>query len=132
MLRIYEIMFKTKFSQYFRCPQWCLIFLIMSYKGVIFHETEESCKIWKKTNLWFGKWLDKWRILTCALYNLKNLQFNGLPLTKVYNFWAKKVWRSYLSWHWSHVKFEEKLSTPKFQNQDLDGILLLKVENVWA
>ena len=23
-------MFKTKFSQYFQCPQWCLIFLIMS------------------------------------------------------------------------------------------------------
>ena len=30
MLRIYEIMFKTKFSRYFQCPQWYLIFLIMS------------------------------------------------------------------------------------------------------
>ena len=40
-----------------------------------------------------------WRILTRALENLKNLHFNGLLLTKVYNVWAKKVQRSYISWH---------------------------------
>ena len=32
-----------------------------------------------------------WRILTWALENLKNLHFNGLLLTKVYNVWAKKT-----------------------------------------
>ena len=26
------------------------------YRGVIFNDTEESCKIWRKTGLWFGKW----------------------------------------------------------------------------
>ena len=31
-----------------------------------------------------------WQILTRALENLKNLQFNGLLLTKAYNIWAKK------------------------------------------
>ena len=31
---------------------------------------------------------------------LKNLHFNGLLLTKVYNVWAKKVQRSYVWWHW--------------------------------
>ena len=35
-----------------------------------------------------------------ALKNLKNLHFNGLPLTKVYNVWAKKVQGSYVWWHW--------------------------------
>ena len=34
-----------------------------------------------------------WRILTRALENLKNLHFNGLLLTKVYNVWAKKKYR---------------------------------------
>ena len=34
-----------------------------------------------------------------ALENLKNLHFNGLPLTKVYVS-AKKVLRSYVWWHW--------------------------------
>ena len=41
-----------------------------------------------------------WRILTRALENLKNLHFNELLLTKVYNVWAKKVQRSYVWWHW--------------------------------
>ena len=25
------------------------------YRGVIFHETREWCKIWRKTDFWFGK-----------------------------------------------------------------------------
>ena len=32
-----------------------------------------------------------WQILTRALENLKNLTFNGLLLSKVYNVWPKKV-----------------------------------------
>ena len=32
--------------------------------------------------------------------SLKNFHFNGLLLSKVYIVWAKKVQRSYLSWHW--------------------------------
>ena len=40
-----------------------------------------------------------WRILTRALESLKHLHFNGLLLTKVYN-WAKKIQRSYVWWHW--------------------------------
>ena len=33
-----------------------LIFDLKKYRGVIFHDTEELCKIWRKTDLWFGKW----------------------------------------------------------------------------
>ena len=41
------------------------------------------------------------QILTQALKNLKNLNFNELLLTKVYNVWAnKKVQRSYVWLHW--------------------------------
>ena len=29
---------------------------LKNYKRVIFHDTEESCKIWRKTKLWFRKW----------------------------------------------------------------------------
>ena len=31
-------------------------FDLKKYRGVIFHDTEEPCKIWRKTDLWFGKW----------------------------------------------------------------------------
>ena len=47
-----------------------------------------------------------WRILTRALENLKNLHFNGLLLTKVYNVWAKKVQRSYV---WLHSRLIQSL-----------------------
>ena len=26
------------------------------YRGVIFHDTRVWCKIWRKTDMWFGKW----------------------------------------------------------------------------
>ena len=38
--------------------------------------------------------------MTWALKALKKFHFNGVLLNKVYNFWAKKVQRSYVSWHW--------------------------------
>ena len=41
-----------------------------------------------------------WQILTWALESLRNFQFNRLLLSKVYIVPAKKVKRSYLSWHW--------------------------------
>ena len=33
-----------------------MTFDLKKYRGVIFHDTEDSCKIWRKTGLWFGKW----------------------------------------------------------------------------
>ena len=54
------------------------------------HDNEEWCKIqWElivSSKLTWGIW----QILTWALENVKNLHFNGLLLTKVYNVWAKK------------------------------------------
>ena len=48
-----------------------------------------------------------WQSLVRALENLKNVHFNGLLLNKVYNVWAKKVYVSYIWWHWiliQHLK----------------------------
>ena len=33
-----------------------IMFELKKFRGVIFHDTGESGKIWRKTNLWFGKW----------------------------------------------------------------------------
>ena len=33
-------------------------------RGVIFHDTEELCKFWKKTDLWFEKWHEKFGIFS--------------------------------------------------------------------
>ena len=32
------------------------MFDLKKYGGIIFHDTEESCKIWRKIDLWFGEW----------------------------------------------------------------------------
>ena len=33
-----------------------IMFELKKCRGVIFHDTEEWCKIWSKADLWFGKW----------------------------------------------------------------------------
>ena len=42
----------------FYCAKY-LMFDLKKYRGVIFHDTEGWCKIWRKTDLWFGKWHEK-------------------------------------------------------------------------
>ena len=131
------------------------------YRGLMPHGTEEWCKIWRKIDLWFGKWHEEygkfspeqlkvsklaywwdpliqsrksvslksteklcvmtmkndakfeeeltcyfkiettlWQNLNWAFECLKNLHFNEILLTKIYNIWAKKVLGSYVCWHW--------------------------------
>ena len=36
-----------------------IMFELKKYRGVIFHGSEEWCKIWGKTDLWFEKWQEK-------------------------------------------------------------------------
>ena len=87
--------------------------------------------------------------LTGALKSLKNLHFDWSLSCKVHDFWAKNSSKE-LSFmiQESDAKFEEKLtcgmendirnlanfhqSTQKPQNWEFDGILLSKVEHVWA
>ena len=39
-------------------PKYILLEL-QKYRGVIFHYTEEFCKFWRKADLWFQKWHEK-------------------------------------------------------------------------
>ena len=91
-----------------------------------------------------------WRILTWELESLKIYTLMGCFWPNyIHNVWAKKVQRSYV---WLHSRLIQSLkenwlvfpktdmrnlanfhqSTWKSPNWDLDGILLSKVENVWA
>ena len=36
-----------------------ILFELQKYRGVIFHDTEEICKFWRKTDLWFEKRFEK-------------------------------------------------------------------------
>ena len=48
------------------------------------------------------------RVLTRALESLRNLYFNWLLVTKIYNAWATKVQRSYLLCHWRVMQILKK------------------------
>ena len=72
-------------------------FQLKKYRGVLSHDTEKWCKIWRKTDMLLRR---IWWILTWALKSLKNLHFDWFLLCKVFNVWPKKLHRSYLSWHW--------------------------------
>ena len=70
-------------------------------RGVIIHETEEWCKIWRKQKQFVVLKLTRnWWILIQTLKSLKNLHFDWSLSCKLCNVWSKKVQRSYLSWHW--------------------------------
>ena len=49
-----------------------------------------------------------WRILIQALKSLKNLHLDWSFLCKAYNYWSKKVQRSYISWRWRVVQILKK------------------------
>ena len=95
-----------------------IMFELKKYRGVIFHDTEESCKIWRKTDLWFGKWHKKFgkfssehlKVLKLGtfmgsfcpkwkMHELKIYRGNMCNDTKVWS----KIWRgidlSFQNWH---------------------------------
>ena len=37
-------------------PEKYITFELKKYRGIIFHNTKEPYKIWRETDLWFGKW----------------------------------------------------------------------------
>ena len=48
-------MLRSKFSNFTLCAKYITIDL-KKHIGVIFHDTEDWCKVWRETDLWFGKW----------------------------------------------------------------------------
>ena len=56
-----------------------------------------------------------WWIFTQPLKSLK-IPFDGLFFSKVFNVWAKKIQRSYLSWHWTAMQNLNKAWTCGFKN----------------
>ena len=67
------------------CP-FCakyIVFKQKKYKGVIFNNTEKSCKIWRKTGLRFEKWHEIWQFFTRAHKSPKIGTFIGSKVENV-------------------------------------------------
>ena len=70
-----------------------LMFDLKKNRGVILHDNEEWCKIWIKTNLWFGKWHEEF-----CKFSRKHLKVSKLG-----------VWWGYFVRVLKSLKFTEEL-----------------------
>ena len=60
-LRLMTLKIDAKYKEKLICSKmtriwWNLTRALEFPKHSIFHDTEEWCKIWRKTDFWFGKW----------------------------------------------------------------------------
>ena len=55
-----------------------LMFDLKKYRGVILLGTEGWCRIWRKTDLWFGKWHEKYGKFSPEHSKIAKLEFNGI------------------------------------------------------
>ena len=78
------------------------------YRRVISHDTEEWCKVWRKTDSWFQEWYEKFGEFNVSSDKSENLHFNVLLLSIAYKVSAKKVQKNYLSWHWKGIQTLQK------------------------
>ena len=133
------------------CSFWTkyIMFELKKYRGVMFHDNDESCKIWRKTDLCFGKWHEEFGKFLLEHSKVSILRFRWDPFIK--------------SREWMSLKFTEELCNmtmkidPKFKEEltchfktdtltwriltraleclkklHSNGLLLNKVYNVWA
>ena len=38
----------------------CIMFDLKKYRGVIFHDNEKECKVWRISDFWFEKWHEEY------------------------------------------------------------------------
>ena len=78
-------MFKNYYNQ--KCSKYLMCDL-KKFRGVVFHGTEGWCKIWRKTDLWFGKWNEEYGKFSAEQFKVSKLGYWWDPLSKVGKVWA--------------------------------------------
>ena len=51
------------------------LFELKKYRGVMFHDIEEWCKIWRKADLWIGKWHEEFGRFLPEQYKVSKVGF---------------------------------------------------------
>ena len=97
------------------CPNNIKLWL-KKYRRVIYHDIEEWCKVQRKTVFWFQIWHEEFCDFSPNLSKDWKFHFDGVFLFKVCKVWAKKMKRSYLSWHWTVMQNLNKSWPCGFKN----------------
>ena len=84
-----------------------LMFDLKKYRGVIFHDTEGWCKIWRKTDLWFGKWHEEYGKFSPEHLKVSKLGLWWDPLIQSRKSMSLKFTEELVSWHriWRGIDF---------------------------
>ena len=116
----------------------------------MFDGTEYWCNIWRKTDLWFQKWHEKFsKFLPENVWKSKNWNFDGILLSKVENLWAQNLQGKFVSWQWRMIQNLKRnwlviskltwgiwqiltRALKNLKNLHFNRLLLTKVYNVWA
>ena len=125
------------------------MFDLKKYRGVTFHDTEGWCKIWKKTDLWLGKWHEEYAKFSPEQLKVSKLGYWWDHLIQSRKSMSlKSTEELYVMTMKNDTKFEKELtcqfkidmrnlmnfdpSTWKSQNFHFNGLLMSKVYIVWA
>ena len=84
------------------------MFDLKKYIGVTLHDTEERCKIWRKTDLWFGKWHEEYGKLSPEHLKVLKLGLWWDPLIGSFPFFQSRKNMS--------LNFTEKLCVMAMKN----------------
>ena len=78
-----------------------ITFDLKKYGGVIFYDNKESCKIFRKTELWLGRWHEKFDRFSSEHLKMSKLVLSWDPLS--FQNWHKEVDKFWLK-HWKVSK----------------------------
>ena len=81
-----------------------VLFELKKYREVIFHDIEEWCKIWRKTDLLLGKLHEEFCNFSPEHSKCQNWNFDKILFSKVENLWALNLQWSYVSWQWGMIQ----------------------------
>ena len=88
-----------------------LMFDLKKYRGVIFHDTEGWCKIWRKTDLWLGKWHEEYSKFSPEQLKVSELGYWWDPLIQsMKSMSLNSTEELYVMTMKNDAKFEEELT----------------------
>ena len=97
-----------------------ITFDLKKFRGVIFNDIEESCKIWRKTDLLFGKWHEEsgkfWSEYTLSL-KIGTFVRSFYPKQKMYEFNIYRGVMCYYNGEWCKIWKEMDLSVQNWREE---------------
>ena len=75
------------------------------YRRVMFDDTQDWCKVWRKTDLYFLKWHEELgKFSPEHVRKSKNWDFYWVLLSKAENVWAENLQGSSVLWQWRMIQ----------------------------